>query len=81
MTREEAIEGLKYLVEYDDYGSLHTDEIKMAIQALQEQKVGKWKAYVDYGNHRHWLCSCCGEEGYKTKFCAECGAKMEGVEE
>ena len=43
MTREEAIKGLKYLVEYDDYGSLHTDEIKMAIQALQEQIV--WHPY------------------------------------
>lgn len=46
-----------------------------------ERKTGRWKAYVDFGNHRHLLCSCCGNEGYNTRFCPECGAEMKGAED
>ena len=37
MTREEAIDSLKYLVQYDDYGSLHREAISMAIESLKSE--------------------------------------------
>ena len=37
MTREEAIDDLKDLVKYDDYGSLHSEAIDMAIEALKAE--------------------------------------------
>ena len=39
MTREEAIEDLKYLIQYDDYGSLHRESINSAIKALEQESV------------------------------------------
>ena len=73
MTRERAIELLREIE--DEYG----EPIWMAIQALQEQKVGKW-IRVRYGL---WTCSQCGayKENLTTHYCSWCGAKMEGAEE
>lgn len=62
--------------------------MQMALDALKEQKTGKWvgieyDGYAD-GNPVYdvWECSCCHEE-YEGDFdslpnyCPECGAKME----
>lgn len=76
MTREEAIEELTEI----NFNSIHEKTIlatNMAISALEQQKTGRWK---------QGKCSECG--GYapnypsyiESKFCPNCGAKME-VEE
>ena len=45
-------------------------------------KTGKWIPQVNFGNHRRYECSICGKEGFEgDKYCSECGARMEGVEE
>lgn len=92
MTREEAIEHLKWYFECDN--GLGTDKetvvaYKMAIKALDqiktelEPKTGHWIHWTD-DRKDYVTCSCCeyGEEGEvllndKTPFCPMCGAKME----
>lgn len=88
MTKKRAIEMLTNMRNnYDAYGKLTgkdeiTQMLDMAIEALQEQKVGKWKKDIDFGGHTHYYCSLCNNEGWHTdKYCSECGAKMEGAEE
>ena len=87
MTREEAIAILEdeAYVLYEDDSPYNRQAFDMAIEALEEQKTGKWipwKAY--YGKERKsWSdelkCSECGfkwgDEEYK--FCPMCGAEME----
>lgn len=82
MTREEAINVLKTHYHKNprtSYGVMVKQATEMAIQALQEQKVGKWHR-VRYGL---WTCSQCGayKENLTTHYCSWCGAKMEGAEE
>ena len=102
MTKKRAIEMLTNMRNnYDAYGKLTgkdeiTQMLDMAIEALQEQKVGKWigdngkEVYLDeFGNTKHSChCSVCGdwlvasdEYGCRGRYCPNCGAKMEGAEE
>ena len=91
MTREEAIEKLKrWKLEVDDEkdyaeyleGWFYKDDeiaFDMAIEALQEQKIGKWIG-GELGN-----CSVCGHKGCASDiwdrcahtYCPNCGAKLE----
>lgn len=75
-----------------EYSSLYKP-VNMAVEALAEQinhnnelKMGHWT--VDRDDNRTWdrvrfVCSVCGEwQTYgKTKYCPECGAKMQEVKE
>lgn len=45
--------------------------------ARQDRPIGHWIKEVDFGNCLHYICSECGEEGYDTNYCSNCGAKME----
>lgn len=50
--------------------------------AVAEQRTGRWeKVYGDHisAGHRPWTvcCSECGMIGGGTRYCSNCGAKME----
>lgn len=90
MTREEK-EILKAIQEMVFNRTKYSNEkvghvINMAIEALQEQKTGKWnlctseKYDVDY-----YVCSNCGYEPYRkmdiSNYCPNCGARMIGKKE
>jgi len=91
MTRAEAIEILKddAYVLYEDDSPYNRQAFDMAIEALQEKKVGKWLSQVGGG----YRCSECGRDALhdvgekfallftKSKYCPHCGAKMEGEED
>lgn len=94
MTREKAIEYLKSadVTVGREIKTKTAEALEMAIQALQEQKVGKWIAegyYADFTNALAFHCSLCGGHivDYECQVYAEnphckwCGAKMEGAEE
>ena len=86
MTKEEAIEQLKWYFEYDDgtaSESVTKEAYKLAIEALkQPKKTGKWLGASD-GYDWYGKCSCCRAEininSWYTPFnyCPKCGAKME----
>jgi len=96
MTREEAIEKIKrWKLEIDDEkdyadyleGWFYKDDeiaFDMAIEALGEQKIGKWiHDGFDIPNGVDWMhCSECGKRDVfcpntMTNFCPNCGTKME----
>lgn len=76
MTNEEVIEKLKYCK------SIHNGSfgpaIKIAIKALEQApKTGHWE---DCSNG--WMCSECERDNREdTRYCPNCGAKMQEVEE
>ena len=79
MKREEAIQWLETIdaLEIDDGAGSIVIALKMAIEALQEQKTGKW---ID-GNRRQ-TCSICRYRGMRSwRFCPSCGASMRSEEE
>lgn len=87
MTREEAIKTIKANYPSGGYEDLR-QALDMAVEALQEQKVGHWEAvYIDtvYGRFqaKNKVCSVCGhpEKYIVAPYCRWCGAKMEGAEE
>ena len=43
----------------------------------RERKVEGWVKMSD-SDRTYYCCSRCGEEGNRTRFCPNCGAKMEG---
>ena len=76
MTREEAI---KYLIEPVSTSTSDGEEkqkefeaYKMAIKALEQQKIGKW-IYNGY-----YECSECGKTTYNDtyNYCPNCGADL-----
>ena len=90
MTREEAIEKIKrWKLEIDDEkdyadyleGWFYKDDeiaFDMAIEALGEQKIGKWiKAQFPFEQ-----CSVCGAYfdtwNNEANYCCVCGTRMEG---
>ena len=99
MTREEAIDHLSVIAERMDdkgrmiyVGDVALEAVDMAIEALQERKVGKWigdngkEVFLDeFGNTEHSsTCSVCGdwlvgsdEYGCRGRYCPNCGARME----
>lgn len=78
MNREEVIYRLNNTAWLgSDADRVATEEaVKMAIEALKEQKTGKWEIYEGLFDY-DWECSECGCSSYeKTDWCAHCGAKM-----
>lgn len=94
MNREEAIGHLRNMKMPHDKFYEETDEINkalidkgnealgMAIEALENQKIGHWVEIDDYP-HEDFECDCCGGKVYGTeepyeeyKYCPNCGAKM-----
>jgi hypothetical protein len=83
MTREEAVNIMSQMIK-DEEGFLSDNIVeahKMAFRALeQEPKTGHW---ID-NKARTNLCNCseCGalSKAY-SKYCPNCGAKMQGMEE
>ena len=88
MTNEEAIKAIKANYPGGGYENLRK-ALEMAIQELQEQKVGKWILLDECANSGYYCSNChkkLVKEGWsntvkKIKFCPNCGAKMEGAEE
>lgn len=87
MTREEAMQILREMqpkfARYDREVRQQI-AIRMAIQALKEQKVGHW-IFGETMGHSWMKCSeCCVSQDGQTAcftYCPNCGAKMEGAEE
>lgn len=86
MTNKEAIERIQSI---KSKVSLYVDvvSLRMAEEALEKQKTGHW---IDVTNGRGGhKCDNCHEyapsyqsgDEYLTKYCPECGAKMQEVEE
>lgn len=87
MTNEKAIDLLKNLdgMIEDNQGHDYDEAFKMAIQALQGQKHGKWEWELADNGWKDIFCSECGWTknvdihvylGYN--FCPYCGADMRG---
>lgn len=82
MTNEEAA---RHLLTYSTtIGSGQTTQAEhvkakaLAIKALEAQRSGAWEWDSYYGGF--YRCSACGyEQGRKTKYCPECGARMTEV--
>lgn len=84
MTNKEAVDILKNTavvpVIHPDNVGLWDNAIKIAIEVLEQQKVG-YKEWVQYdanpciGNHHCSLCRAIICE--RDKYCPNCGAKME----
>lgn len=92
MTREEAIEILKVLIDYEYYGyDKYLEALEMAIKALEQQpKTGQWlQCSEPWGGMQEWKCSNCqncydANKSYKIipyNYCPNCGAKMTESEE
>ena len=90
MTRTEAIKHIHNMIIAETVEGTTIDELeealKMAIEALQERKTGKWVITARNGV----LCSECKSGTRKMpmlfgnplyKYCQFCGAKMEGYDE
>jgi hypothetical protein len=57
MTREETIEDLRYLLDFDDYGSIHSESILLAIKSLEA-----WdKVIEEIEGQRDFNIECDGE--------------------
>ena len=90
MNREEAISIMNVIVhmlepQYDT--DRIEDAVDMAIKALeQEPKTGYWMHWISHYEEDEkvgWYeCDRCHtERAFKTKFCPDCGAKMQEVGE
>ena len=97
MTKEEAIKICKQVRKYFKGGKLDTDDtdaiygaLTEAIEALKEQKTGKWiDAWCSaFDGTKHWYreCSECEYErdddnpDKDANYCPNCGAYMKGEE-
>lgn len=89
MTRAEAIEYLKKadVTVYKEPKTKTAEALEMAIQSLQEQKVGRWIEKDGWDGDVYYDCSACGESWITIEgtpwdndmnYCPHCGAKMEG---
>lgn len=79
MTNKEAIERIQSI---KSKVSLYVDvlALRMAEEALENQKEGRWKKISPAGIYE---CTCCGQDVMTSdiecyKFCHGCGARMEG---
>ena len=58
--------------------------LKKGIEALENQKTGHWIVYAEltgeWEGTKKYVCDKCGEKVgvFKSNFCPNCGAKMEG---
>ena len=76
MTKEEALKWLDTIMTQGE----QVDALEMAIEALENQKEGRWKKISPAGIYE---CTCCGQDVMTSdiecyKFCHGCGARMEG---
>ena len=85
MIREEAVKELKYIKESFAVNEFSDEAMDMAIEALQEQKTGKWIHGVYTSGTEYRRCINCFAEieevffgfEYAVNYCPHCGAKME----
>lgn len=86
MQNDETIELLTHtvVIDIDDARKKKKYEaIRMGVNAIKAQKVGKWlKHNANYQGTEHvYNCSICAYwQAINTKFCPNCGARMEGQE-
>ena len=84
MTREEAIYRLNNTAWLgSDADRVATENaVQMAIEALQEQKTGKWIDITKSDDCFLLKCSECGNDYIEnTDYCPYCGTRMVGEEE
>ena len=97
MTREEKMTDLIQMYSYfaqfsNEKSKCHCEALQMAIEALKEQKTGKWlkknRVYSEESHIEDWQSCCCSVCGhYDTRpymyyfdepnYCSYCGARME----
>ena len=77
--RDAAIEALKRAETITKAFGYHNviDTIRELSSVQPEPKKGRWIKMSD-ADRIYYCCSRCGEEGNRTRFCPNCGAKMEG---
>ena len=90
MTREEAIENLKELLEcsyVDRFEDSENEALEMAIKALEQEKTGHWeiipKDKWDSSTAPHIKCTRCNCRPFGDvpfAYCPNCGARMESKE-
>lgn len=90
MTNEEHIEQLKKLRSF--HNGSYGRSINKAIEALNQQKEGKWITWKEAGNEiaseTRFECSVCHDSAQTlcngldllSPYCPNCGAKMKGGE-
>ena len=86
IVREELYQLICKMPSVGGCASLDKDDVENAILEaptadVVEVKHGEWiwteNGEADY--EQFWVCSVCKEKSYiKTKFCSDCGAKMDG---
>lgn len=91
MTNKEAIFKLiKYRRRLDEEYTIDDEPFDMAIEALQEQKTGKWKLLRKGNDTSDYECTNCrgilmdvanDDHHELQRYCGMCGARMIGEEE
>ena len=81
MTNEEAIKMLKSKIDgHTDTSYEWCECVRIAIKALEQQKVGRWIDIQScWSDLTRFRCTCdqCGDFNNKiTQYCPNCGAKM-----
>ena len=81
MTREEAIEIIKYASAFNSANSPLTKALNMSIEALSnERPKGRWETQYRSGAKvtNGFVSSCCDMyHERKSNYCPNCGAEME----
>lgn len=85
MTNKEAIEHLKWMIDYDYNDDM--DAVELAIKALEnERPKGEWivktqSTFPQYQPNEYECPFCHTVVNHKTNFCHHCGAEMEVTNE
>lgn len=67
-------DAINQLAAYEDTGLT-----PLEIANFQPVKHGKWNTIIDpYGKIEGWICECGRESKEKSKYCPNCGARMDG---
>lgn len=92
MTIEGALNDLNILLKANDIPIYYKPSIKSVMDTITMEKMpkmGKW-LIKNVGDSEHAICSVCGDDSYLSpewdalelyKYCSNCGAKMQEVEE
>lgn len=81
MTVEKAIKKIEYRIAIDGFDGKDSEDLKMAIRALEEQQSKKKNNKVIYSHDLYAYCPHCGRNMTSTfmkpSVCMRCGGELE----